>query len=81
MLIEKSLTTFSDGKQKIKHLFLDLTGKAYTGWSDIGEELSDELVADLETYDDARAQSYVVRRSEYEGKLRYNVDLTPQGAS
>lgn len=69
-------TEFKDGSVKMKHLFIDEENKAYTGWTDEGQELSAELSINSDKYNKDRARAYVVVLSEYDGKLRSKVDLS-----
>ncbi len=74
-LIKKSEVVFKDGATKIKHVFLDDQGKVYLGWSDVGQELSDEQICGGDEYKSARAHDYDVEVSEFDGKLRSKVIL------
>lgn len=78
MLLDKKRIEFKDGQVKIKHLFVDENQKAFTGWSDEGEELSDDLISSSDKFSKERARAFNVELDEYDGKMRSRVDLTLQ---
>jgi len=65
------------GDEKFKYIFLSELNKPYVGFAD--ERIYVDRIADVDTYDSARAHAYEINRDVFNGKLDYRVVITEKG--